>query len=217
MINMHSIVALIIIFFVILIYGSIIIGYYNVNNLKLKNNMAIIPYIIVYIIVILSIGIFIFLFIWYNEKAINNYKDALNEINQMHFNQYGNTNINNIISNHNEINKRILFLEERISHYQNNSNNFASLWLTLLSVLFITVTGFNLYNFNESRKRLDKAIDDCEETTKKAGALINDFKNTSEKTKSVLNETSKKDLENDKKIISNNTVGHIARETNNVS
>lgn len=214
---MHSIVALIIIFFVILIYGSIIIGYYNVNNLKLKNNIAIIPYITVYIIVILSIGIFIFLFIWYNEKAINNYKDALNEINQMHFNQYGNTNINNTISNHNEINKRILFLEERIAHYQNNSNNFASLWLTLLSVLFITVTGFNLYNFNESRKRLDKAIDDCEETTKKAGALINDFKNTSEKTKSVLNETSKKDLENDKKIISNNTVGHIARETNNVS
>ena len=135
----------------------------------------------------------------------------------MYFNQYGNTNISSIISNHNEINKRILFLEERISHYQNNSNNFVSLWLTLLSVLFITVTGFNLYNFNESRKRLDKAIDDCEETTKKAGALINDFKNTSEKTKSVLNETSKKDLENDKKIISNNTVGHIARETNNVS
>lgn len=168
MINMHSIVALIIIFFVILIYGSIIVGYYNVNNLKLKNNMAIIPYITVYIIVILSIGIFIFLFIWYNEKAINNYKDALNGINQMYFNLYGNTNINNTISNHNEINKRILFLEERIAHYQNNSNNFASLWLTLLSVLFIIVTGFNLYNFNEKKKEIDKLIKSFKKRSNKA-------------------------------------------------
>lgn len=130
--------------------------------------MAIIPYITVYIIVILSIGIFIFLFIWYNEKAINNYKDALNGINQMHFNLYGNTNINNTISNHNEINKRILFLEERIAHYQNNSNNFASLWLTLLSVLFIIVTGFNLYNFNEKKKEIDKLIKSFKKRSNKA-------------------------------------------------
>lgn len=86
----------------------------------------------------------------------------------MYFNQYGNTNINNTISNHNEINKRILFLEERIAHYQNNSNNFASLWLTLLSVLFIIVTGFNLYNFNEKKKEIDKLIKSFKKRSNKA-------------------------------------------------
>ena len=94
----------------------------------------------------MSISIFIFLFVWYNEKSIDIYEKSLTDINNMYNTKY--YDINNIISNHNEINRRIIFLEERISHYQNNSNNFASLWLSLLSVLFITITGFNLYSFN---------------------------------------------------------------------
>ncbi len=118
--------------------------------------------IVIYIIIILSIIGFIGLFIWYNERSINIYNEELTKINNMFYTNYYDTN--SIISNHNEINKRIIFLEERIAHYQNNSNNFASLWLALLSVLFITVTGFNLYNFNESKKRLDKEIERAERT-----------------------------------------------------
>lgn len=131
----------------------------------------------IYLLIILFIALFIFSFIWYNERAFDTYEEALNRIEKMYTNQY------NVISNHNEINKRILFLEERIAYYQNNSNNFASLWLTLLSVLFITVTGFNLYNFNESKKRLDKAIERAEkvfpETNKNESTdLSNNFDNT---------------------------------------
>ena len=87
---------------------------------------------------------------------MNLYNKELAKINNLCNVKYD--DINNIISNYNEINRRILFLEERISHYQNNSNNFASLWLTLLSVLFITVTGFNLYSYNEKKKILDTLI-----------------------------------------------------------
>lgn len=110
----------------------------------------------IYALIIISISIFIILFICYNEKSLNLYNKELAKINNLCNVKYD--DINNIISNYNEINRRILFLEEIISHYQNNSNNFASLWLTLLSVLFITVTGFNLYSYNEKKKILDTLI-----------------------------------------------------------
>ena len=63
----------------------------------------------IYLLIILFITLFIFSFIWYNERAFDTYEEALNRIEKMYFNQYGNTNISSIISNHNEINKRILF------------------------------------------------------------------------------------------------------------
>lgn len=126
----------------------------------------------IYLLIILFIALFIFSFIWYNERAFDTYEEALNRIEKMYLNQYGNTNISSIISNHNEINKRILFLEERIAYYQNNSNNFASLWLTLLSVLFITVTGFNLYNYNESKKIMDETTKECKNIITHAEAIL---------------------------------------------
>lgn len=79
----------------------------------------------------------------------------------MYYTNYDN-NKNSIISNYNIINNRIIFLQERIAHYQNDSNHFASLWLTLLSLLFIIVTGFNLYNYNEQKKILEKDIEKLE-------------------------------------------------------
>lgn len=145
MLSIHSIIALIIIFFILLF---LILTVYSYNK-KLTNNK-------IYIIISVFIVIFIILFIYYNERNIKIYEQSLNKINNMYNIQY--YDINSIISNHSEINKRIIFLEERIAHYQNNSNNFASLWLSLLSVLFITVTGFNLYNYNEKKKELDKLI-----------------------------------------------------------
>ncbi len=139
--------AAVIIIFIILTVSCIIQFMYWI--IKKNNDHGI------YLLIILFIALFIFSFIWYNERAFDTYEKALNRIEKMYLNKYGNTNISSIISNHNEINKRILFLEERIAYYQNNSNNFASLWLTLLSVLFITITGFNLYNYNESKKKLE--------------------------------------------------------------
>uniref|UniRef100_UPI0012F4B213 hypothetical protein n=1 Tax=Brachyspira pilosicoli TaxID=52584 RepID=UPI0012F4B213 len=109
-----------------------------------------------YIIIILSIISFIILFICYNERSITIYDRELTKINNMYNMKYYDTN--SIVSNHNEINRRILFLEERIAHYQNNSNNFASLWLALLSILFILFTGINLYNFNDKKKELEELI-----------------------------------------------------------
>ena len=172
--------------------------------------------IICYLIIILSIIGFIILFICYNEKSIKIYEQSLNKITNMYKIQYYDTN--SIVSNQDEIIKRIIFLEERIAHHQNNSNNFASLWLALLSVLFITVTGFNLYNFNESKKRLDKTIDDCNETLKKSEILINELENSHRKNESILNEFNKKNLENIKeKTYNKNKIGDLMRGDNNVS
>lgn len=102
----------------------------------LKAILNYIIYIFIYIIIIISVIVFLYFFIHYNK--------------------------NSIISNYNIINNRIIFLQERIAHYQNDSNHFASLWLTLLSLLFIIETGFNLYNYNEEKKILEKDIDKLE-------------------------------------------------------
>lgn len=102
----------------------------------LKAILNYIIYIFIYIIIIISVIVFLYFFIHYNK--------------------------NSIISNYNIINNRIIFLQERIAHYQNDSNHFASLWLTLLSLLFIIVTGFNLYNYNEQKKILEKDIEKLE-------------------------------------------------------
>lgn len=114
---------------------------------------------ILYAVIILLMSIFIILFIWYNNKSIDVYEKSLVEIKGMYYTNYQN-DTNSIISNYNIINNRILFLQERIAHYQNDANHFASLWLAFLSVLFIIVTGFNLYNFNEKKKELDKIIEE---------------------------------------------------------
>lgn len=112
-----------------------------------------------YTILILLISIFFIIFICYNNKSIEVYEKSLGEIKDMYYTNYQN-DTNSIISNYNIINNRILFLQERIAHYQNDANHFASLWLAFLSVLFIIVTGFNLYNFNEKKKELDKIIEE---------------------------------------------------------
>ena len=112
---------------------------------------------ILYAITILSIVSFIILFICYNNRSIEIYENSLEEIKGMYYTNYQN-DTNSIISNYNVINNRILFLQERIAHYQNDANHFASLWLAFLSLLFIIVTGFNLFNFNEQKKELDKVI-----------------------------------------------------------
>lgn len=153
--------AAVIIIFIILTVSCIIQFMYWI--IKKNNDHGI------YLLIILFIALFIFSFIWYNERAFDTYEEVLNKIEKMYTNQH------NTISNHNEINKRILFLEERIAHYQNNSNNFASLWLTLLSVLFITVTGFNLYNYNESKKKLEEIIEKGEESIKKIDSKIKEI------------------------------------------
>lgn len=152
--------------------------------------------IICYLIIILSIIGFIILFICYNEKSIKIYEQSLNKITNMYKIQYYDTN--SIVSNQDEIIKRIIFLEERIAHHQNNSNNFASLWLALLSVLFITVTGFNLYNFNDSKKRLDKTTKEFKQESNK---LIKKFK---QKGRKVINKFLYEVDQNDNKNIGAN-------------
>ena len=143
------------------IFYSIIIPIIEWSKMNNKNQKAKHP-IGVYIIIIISIIIYFIGFIWYNEESKRIYKTSLSGITNMYYNTYI-FDTNNIISNHNFINNRILFLEERISHYQNDSNHFASLWLALLSVLFITVTAFNLYNFNEKKKELEDLIKESKE------------------------------------------------------
>ena len=128
----------------------------NNKNQKAKHSIG------VYIIIIISIIIYFIGFIWYNEESKRIYKTSLSGITNMFYN-INLLDTNNIISNHNFINNRILFLEERIAHYQNDSNHFASLWLALLSVLFITVTAFYLYNFNEKKKELEDLIRESKE------------------------------------------------------
>ena len=113
---------------------------------------------ILYAVIILLMSIFIILFICYNNKSIEVYEESLEEIKGMYYTNYQN-DTNSIISNYNVINNRILFLQERIAHYQNDANHFASLWLTLLSLLFVIITGFNLFNLNEKQKELDRLIE----------------------------------------------------------
>ena len=120
----------------------------NNKNQKAKHSIG------VYIIIIISIIIYFIGFIWYNEESKRIYKTSLSGITNMFYN-INLLDTNNIISNHNFINNRILFL--------NDSNHFASLWLALLSVLFITVTAFNLYNFNEKKKELEDLIRESKE------------------------------------------------------
>ncbi|WP_295298901.1 hypothetical protein [uncultured Brachyspira sp.] len=124
----------------------------NNKNQKAKHSIG------VYIIIIISIIIYFIGFIWYNEESKRIYKTSLSGITNMFYN-INLLDTNNIISNHNFINNRILFLEERIAHYQNDSNHFASLWLALLSVLFIIITGFNLYNYNSNNKKIERDLD----------------------------------------------------------
>lgn len=151
-------IVIIIILFVI--FYSIIIPIIEWSNMNNKNEKSKHP-VAIYVIIVISIIIYFIGFIWYNEESKRIYKTSLSGITNMYYNtDLFDTNI--IISNHNFINNRIIFLEERIAHYQNNSNHFASLWLALLSVLFITVTGFNLYNYNEQKKTLDKDIEKLE-------------------------------------------------------
>lgn len=127
----------------------------------LKAIINYIIYIFIYIIIIISVIVFLYFFIHYNKNSMKVYENSLEEIKKMYFANYDN-NKNSIISNYNIINNRIIFLQERIAHYQNDSNHFASLWLTLLSLLFIIVTGFNLYNYNEQKKILEKDIEKLE-------------------------------------------------------
>lgn len=47
--------------------------------------------------------------------------------------------------------------------------------MTLLSLLFVIVTGFNLYNFNEKRKELDKLHEKTNEKLEIATKLINEM------------------------------------------
>ena len=140
------------------IFYSIIIPIIEWSKMNNKNQKAKHP-IGVYIIIIISIIIYFIGFIWYNEESKRIYKTSLSGITNMFYN-INLLDTNNIISNHNFINNRILFLEERISHYQNDSNHFASLWLALLSVLFIIITGFNLlYNYNSNNKKIERDLD----------------------------------------------------------
>lgn len=117
---------------------------------------------------------FIILFICYNNKSIEVYEKSLGEIKGMYYTNYQN-DTNSIISNYNIINNRILFLQERIAHYQNNANHFASLWMAFLSLLFVIVTGFNLFNFNEKKKELNKLHAEMKKKSKTATKLINDL------------------------------------------
>lgn len=128
------------------IFYSIIIPIIEWSKMNNKNQKAKHP-IGVYIIIIISIIIYFIGFIWYNEESKRIYKTSLSGITNMYYNTYI-FDTNNIISNHNFINNRILFLEERISHYQNDSNHFASLWLALL---------------NEKKKELEDLIKESKE------------------------------------------------------
>lgn len=157
-----NVVYIVIVIISFVIFYSIIIPiveWSNMKNQKSKHPIAI------YIIIVVSIIIYFIGFIWYNEESKRIYKTSLNGITNMYYNTVL-FDTNSIVSNHNFINNRILFLEERIVHYQNDSNHFASLWLALLSVLFITVTGFNLYNYSEQKKTLDRDIEKLENILK---------------------------------------------------
>ena len=146
---MHIVV---IIMLFVIFYSIIEWSKMNNKNQKAKHSIG------VYIIIIISIIIYFIGFIWYNEESKRIYKTSLSGITNMFYN-INLLDTNNIISNHNFINNRILFLEERIAHYQNDSNHFASLWLALLSVLFIIITGFNLYNYNSNNKKIERDLD----------------------------------------------------------
>ena len=148
---------IVVIIMLFVIFYSIIIPIIEWSKMNNKNQKAKHP-IGVYIIIIISIIIYFIGFIWYNEESKRIYKTSLSGITNMYYNTYI-FDTNNIISNHNFINNRILFLEERIAHYQNDSNHFASLWLALLSVLFIIITGFNLYNYNSNNKKIERDLD----------------------------------------------------------
>ncbi len=150
----------------------------------------------VYIIIIISIIIYFIGFIWYNEESKRIYKTSLSGITNMYYN----TDLfdaNSIMSNHNLINNRIIFLEERIAHYQNDANHFASLWLTLLSLLFVIITGFNLFNLNEKRKELNKLHMETNEKLEIATKLIDDLNSLkTELAVSMSNITSNKQVKN---------------------
>ena len=148
---------IVVIIMLFVIFYSIIIPIIEWSKMNNKNQKAKHP-IGVYIIIIISIIIYFIGFIWYNEESKRIYKTSLSGITNMFYN-INLLDTNNIISNHNFINNRILFLEERIAHYQNDSNHFASLWLALLSVLFIIITGFNLYNYNSNNKKIERDLD----------------------------------------------------------
>lgn len=149
--NTMNIIIITIILFILLYFIVIIItgGIVKTDDKKIIKTF--------YTILILLISTFFILFICYNNRSIDVYENSLEEIKSMYYTNYQN-DTNSIISNYNIINNRILFLQERIAHYQNDANHFASLWLAFLSVLFIIVTGFNLYNFNEKKKELDRVI-----------------------------------------------------------
>lgn len=156
----------------------------------------------VYIIIIISIIIYFISFIWYNEESKRIYKTSLSGITNMYYN----TDLfdtNSIISNHNLINNRIVFLEERIAHYQNDSNHFASLWLTLLSLLFIIITGFNLYNYNSNNKKIEKDLDLLNKFKKNAIKLKNRIDDISERVTSLNIELGDREL---KKETKNNAI-----------
>lgn len=148
---------IVVIIMLFVIFYSIIIPIIEWSKMNNKNQKAK-HSIGVYIIIIISIIIYFIGFIWYNEESKRIYKTSLSGITNMFYN-INLLDTNNIISNHNFINNRILFLEERIAHYQNDSNHFASLWLALLSVLFIIITGFNLYNYNSNNKKIEIDLD----------------------------------------------------------
>ena len=148
---------IVVIIMLFVIFYSIIIPIIEWSKMNNKNQKAK-HSIGVYIIIIISIIIYFIGFIWYNEESKRIYKTSLSGITNMFYN-INLLDTNNIISNHNFINNRILFLEERIAHYQNDSNHFASLWLALLSVLFIIITGFNLYNYNSNNKKIERDLD----------------------------------------------------------
>ena len=137
--NTMNIIIITIILFILLYFIVIIItgGIVKTDDKKIIKTF--------YTILILLISTFFILFICYNNRSIEIYENSLEEIKGMYYTNYQN-DTNSIISNYNIINNRILFLQERIAHYQNDANHFASLWLAFLSVLFIIVTGFNLYN-----------------------------------------------------------------------
>lgn len=155
---------------IILLITIILFIIYNLYHIC---NKTIELTIILNLAVLILILVFIILFERHNNQSIKVYEDSLKKIENI-FTNTTFSDINSIISNHNIINSRIIFLEERIIHHQNNSNNFASLWLTLLSVLFITVTGFNLYNFNENKKNLEKIIKEGEDSVGKINKKINE-------------------------------------------
>lgn len=127
---------------------------------------------------------------------------------------YYNTDLfdtNSIISNHSLINNRIVFLEERIAHYQNDSNHFASLWLTLLSLLFIIITGFNLYNYNSNNKKIEKDLDLLNKFKKNAIKLKNGIDSISERVTSLNIELGDREL---KKETKNNAIKTYSNKIN---